>query len=484
MMGFLFKHMTIRLWATMLIGSLIVLAVLPPAAGVLGPAWMIVPAVGLFAVVFWLTGIGLAALGRRRLNNLLKEAAVWDRAGMRREARQAFIRAADTVDSFLFSPLSRRDPAGRLLAQMTRFQLALTEAEAPSDTLMEAYLRRFPNDRDAAVKWLEGVLAGREATPQAQDIAARIGSAHSEDMAVQRMLARFYLDERRCDFAALQTYRLLVEAGQPLAGDLQSDLTALFLSQPRADKLALMVYLAQLARGTDGARLIPAIAACCSRIHPSPDNLWLLEKADAALAGIDPGQRNRMAAEFMPRTAGREAIRPSAAKRIDWPAISAGIRNALRGSQKLASGAVPRMRRLRLVFSTGLARSTLRWAALGLFAVGVGWLLVSTALHLAATFKPAESEPQAVAMPVTDPFTLQVAAYLKESDAQRYVDQLKKEGQAAYWTRASGAGKTWFQVRISHFETKDEARTVGETLKKRGLIGDYYVANYKRPDVP
>ena len=122
--------------------------------------------------------------------------------------------------------------------------------------------------------------------------------------------------------------------------------------------------------------------------------------------------------------------------------------------------------------------------ALGLFAIGVGWLLVNTALHLAATLKPVEMKPQPVAAPVTDPFTLQVAAYLKESDAQRYVDQLKKKQLNAYWTRASGGGKTWYQVRISHYKTKAEARSVGEALKSRGLIGDYYVANYKRPDVP
>jgi len=64
------------------------------------------------------------------------------------------------------------------------------------------------------------------------------------------------------------------------------------------------------------------------------------------------------------------------------------------------------------------------------------------------------------------------------------VQQLKDQGLDAYWTRASGSSKTWYQVRISHFKTKAEARAVGEDLKTRQLIGDYYVANYKRPDVP
>ena len=74
-----------------------------------------------------------------------------------------------------------------------------------------------------------------------------------------------------------------------------------------------------------------------------------------------------------------------------------------------------------------------------------------------------------------------VAAYLKEEDAKRYVKQLTDNGMDAYWTRASGGGKNWYQVRISHFKTKSEAKAFGETLKTRGVIDDYYVANYNRP---
>lgn len=483
-MGYLFKHLTVRLWATLIMGALIVLVVLPPVAGVIGPGWMIVPAIGMFVAVFWLTGVGMAALGRRRLSGLLKEATVWDRAGMRREARQAFILAADTVDSFLFSPFSRQMPAGRLLAQMTRFQLAQVEPEDASDTLVDAYLRRYPKDRDAAIKWLEGVLAGRESNPQMHDIAARIGAAHAPDLAVQRMLARFYLDERRSDFAALNTYRSLMDAGKSLDEDLLGGMATLFLDQSRADSLALMVYLAWLQRGHDDARLLPAIAACRSLIHPGPDNLKLLDRADAALAGIDPDQRSQMAEAFNPRITARRATRPSASKRMDWSAIGAGFQKGWLAVGRLFAAAAQHMQRLRVVVASGRTRSMLKWTAVGLFSVGVGWLLVNTALHFAETVKPAQKKPQPVAAPVTDPFTLQVAAYLKEVDAQRYVDQLKKKGQDAYWTRASGGGKAWYQVRISHYKTKAEARAVGETLKQRGLIGDYYVANYKRPDVP
>ena len=483
-MGYLFKHLTVRLWASLITAALIALVILPPVAGFLGPAWMIVPVVGILAGAFWLTGAGLAALGRRRLTLLLQEAAVWDRAGMGREARQAFIRAADTVNSFFFSPLSRQKPAGQLLTQMTRFQLAQTEPEELSDELVDAYLRRFPHDRDAAVKWLETVLAGEESTPQMQDIASRIGAVHPQDLAVQRMLARIYLDERRSDFAALECYRLLLGDEKFIDGDLLGGMADLFLSQSRADTLALRAYLAQMKNGSEDARLLPAIAACCSVIHPNPDNLTLLDRADVLLGDIDPDQRSQMAEAFNPRMTTLRMTRPSQRRRINWRAIGAGSQAIWHVAGHLFSALARATRRLRAVFSSRSAKSTLKWAAMGLFMVGVGWLLVNTASHLAVGIKPAETKTQPMAAPITDPFTLQVAAYLKESDAQRYVNQLKKKGQDAYWTRASGGGKAWYQVRISHFKTKAEARAVGESLKTSGLIGDYYVANYKRPDAP
>ena len=483
-MGYLFKHLAVRFWTTMIIGSLLALIALPPVAALLGPGWMVVPVLGLFGSIFWVTGIAFAAAGRRRLDVLLSEAAVWDRAGMRREARQAFIRAVDTVDSFLFSPWSRRGPSGRLLAQMTRFQLAQTEPEASTDALVEAYLRYFPSDRDAAIKWLEGVLPGREVTAHTQDIAARIGAAHASDMTVQRMLARFYLDERRSDFTALKTYRRLMDAGEPPSDDLLTAMADLFLAQPRADTLALRVYLAEWKRRDNDPRLRSAIAASCSRIPPSPDNRPLLEQADTVLADIDAGQRSRMARAFMPQPSDGRPIRSTPNVLVAGGAVSAGLRQLGRAAGGFVSGAGRLGQRLRRVLSSGPARAALKWSAMGLFIVGVGWLLVNTALHLAATFTPTEVTPEPVVSVVTDPFTLQVAAYLKESDAQRYVDQLQEKGLEAYWTRASGSGKAWYQVRISHYKTKADARSVGESLKKRGLIGDYYVANYKRPDVP
>ena len=79
---------------------------------------------------------------------------------------------------------------------------------------------------------------------------------------------------------------------------------------------------------------------------------------------------------------------------------------------------------------------------------------------------------------VRDPFTIQVAAYLKREDAQSFADNLKQSGVEAFFTQAKSANRTWYQVKVSHFATKEAARAYGESLKNKGLIDDFYVANY------
>ena len=80
-----------------------------------------------------------------------------------------------------------------------------------------------------------------------------------------------------------------------------------------------------------------------------------------------------------------------------------------------------------------------------------------------------------------DPFTLQVGAYLNQQDAKRQVRELRKKNLNAYLTEAQSRDRKWYQVRISHFEDRHQAKTYGESLKSKGVISDYYVANYRTP---
>jgi len=113
-------------------------------------------------------------------------------------------------------------------------------------------------------------------------------------------------------------------------------------------------------------------------------------------------------------------------------------------------------------------------------ALGVIFFVVNTLEHLIKTKREASPEKPPVQEVVANRFTIQVAAYLNAEHATRYVEHLKKLGLDAYWKEAQGAKKKWYQVRVSHFPDKASARDYGEALKSKGIIDDFYVANYQR----
>jgi hypothetical protein len=105
-----------------------------------------------------------------------------------------------------------------------------------------------------------------------------------------------------------------------------------------------------------------------------------------------------------------------------------------------------------------------------------GWRLY----HQPSSQPQPQTRHAVVAEPViTDPFTIQVAAYLQRDDAQEVVDQLIQAGLDAFWTYATSAHRSWYQVKVSHFASREAAQAYGRGLKSKGLIDDFYVANYE-----
>jgi hypothetical protein len=127
------------------------------------------------------------------------------------------------------------------------------------------------------------------------------------------------------------------------------------------------------------------------------------------------------------------------------------------------------------------SRRVLAGVLLTVLAAAVIALVINTVSHLIKVEKPVVQKVEKAPEVITDPFTLQVAAYLKPAYAKKYVEQLKKQGLDAYWREAISANKKWYQVRISHFADKKSARDFGVSLKAEGIIDDYYVANYVAP---
>ncbi|MEJ5358271.1 MAG: SPOR domain-containing protein [Desulfobacterales bacterium] len=157
-------------------------------------------------------------------------------------------------------------------------------------------------------------------------------------------------------------------------------------------------------------------------------------------------------------------------------ALLQGLFSALRAAVPPPRPPLSRPRRRLLVLS-GLALA----AAFGL-AAGV-WVAIESlsGSPVGEPLSGVAAPPAGESLPAAlQPYTLQVAAYLKEETALRRVEELKQRGLDAYLSTAERGGKRWYQVRISHFADPQSAREAGRALREKGWIEDFYVANTVR----
>ncbi len=211
-------------------------------------------------------------------------------------------------------------------------------------------------------------------------------------------------------------------------------------------------------------------------------NRQQLQTARQYLKGIDEQTLKSMAAGFNPPIPPKPA--PKVRRRIKPGALVLNAVRNVSGFTRSLFGRItdPLQQAAALIQHSRKFRRILTGILLSGLALGIGGLAVNTVGHLKVTeAPPAEKEPEPPISIVSDPFTLQVAAYLKPEYAKSYVQELKKRGLDAYWSEAVRGDKRWYQVRVSHFATKQSARDYGEKLKSEGVIDDYYVANFRRP---
>jgi len=480
-----FKHISARIWLTVLLGSAISIWVLPFFQDRIGLQWALLPAALILLTVFQLIGWISNRWGLNTVERLIHEAGIFERDGMGSEAEDRFRRAVAVFDSFLISPLVKKQKAGALTARVARFYLARAKKSYASEAFLISYLQSNPNDEEVAENWIQQIESRGGLRDEHQELAYLIGNAQPKNRTIQSALAPYYLLLERTDFPALQTYRRALTGDHQMPPDFLNDLAHLFLRERRADEWALEIYLKAIGDRQHPPEILKGIAACVRWISLTERNKPMLQQAYTHLNGIDPAEIKRMSAGFKP------ALPPSEKRGVDRPAQR-------QASFLQTAGAVLQTfyedLRALPVWVFRQFRSAVRWATqsrksrrllAGILLAGltaaVIFLVINTVGHLVKTETPDTPKIEKAPEAITDPFTLQVAAYLKPAYARTYVEKLKKQGLDAYWREAISANKKWYQVRVSHFPDKKSARDFGEALKDKGMIEDYYVANFIAP---
>jgi len=487
------RHISLRIWATVLLGGPISLLILPVFHPHIGLDWSFMPVLVIMIVVFMVVGWFSNRLGFSDVERLIREATTWERVGAYRGAEEAFNKAAAVLDSFLLSPLVKRKESAKLAARLARFYLARTDKNHSSETFIIAYLKSHPEDQEVAEHWLQQIESHGGLKTDHYELAFRIGNAQPENTIIQHLLARFYLSEGRTDFPALQTYRqvLINPKHGRLKGESNTDvdiinnLATLFLRNGRADEWALRIYLQAFRLSSERHKLLRGIAACVHWTHKTERTTHLLQQARKLLVSLDEMQLKKLRAGFNP-----PGLEPIEQKTSDQSRVGIPLWKVVRkiGSSVFAlitSAAFEFIGRARDLFNIikhfRNSKLIIKWAMMTILAVGVIILMINTVSHLIRTKRVLYEKEKTTEIIVTDPFTLQVAAYLKPQDAERYVKYLKTKKLDAFWIKRRGKRKVWYQVRVSHFANKTSARAYGKNLKAKGIIDDFYVANYERP---
>ena len=480
-----FKHMAARLWLTLFVGGAASLWVLPSFQDRIGLEWTPLPVMLIMAAAFLLIGWISNRWGLSTVQSLIHEAGLFERDGMVAEAENRFQRALAVFDSFLISPAAKKQKAIPLRARIARFYLASASKSDDVEAFLVSYLYANPRDEEVAESWIQHVANRGGLREEHQELAYRIGRAQPKNRTIQSILARYYLMLERTDFPALQTYRRVLGDDRQISAEFLDDLAALFLQERRADEWALEIYLRAIEQGDHRSAISRGIAACVRWIPPGDRNQPLLHKAYGHLKGLDPAEIKKMSAGFKsPVESPTKSDEPrSLQTRSSFFKTAGAVLQTFYEDITAAPLWVLRLigSGLRRAVQSTRSRRVLAGLLVAGLAAAVVAMVINTVTHLVKVEKPAPLNAEKAPEVITDPFTLQVAAYLKPVYAQKYVEQLKKQDLDAYWREAISADKKWYQVRIAHFPDKKTARDFGESLKARGIIEDYYVANYIAP---
>jgi hypothetical protein len=490
-MSAVFRHMTLRLWVTAIAGGLFCTLLLPQWQRIAGLQGMWIPVTAILGGCFVLTGYLMNKLGMLSIRRQIAEAAVWERAGLSDEAEGAFERAKALYDSFWLSPSQRRRSADWIVMRLARFYLNQPDPGRSSGDAIASYLQLHPEDEAVALGWLERMLQKENHSHAEHDTAVRISEALPEHDHVQRLLLQFYLSNERSDFEAMQTYRRVWQSGNELPAATVHRLVRLLINEECINDWALKVYLYGFNTGDE--LCLEGIAASIRQLRPTAENRADLVAAGIILAGLDEGRRKDL---LKPIESFEPVVETEMEGTDDFEARSLPMESTVLRQRLVRSGTafliragtagnrllsmIDRIRRR--LMEPRMRRAIVGCIMAGAFVVTIA-VMIRSASEKPVLMAPAQEtliQPQAPVQ-VPEPsyrFTIQVAAYLKPQDAQAYVDRLKQQKIDAYSTRATGANRTWYQVKVSKFTTRDEARTYGESLKAQWIIDDFYVANF------
>ncbi|MDM8535180.1 SPOR domain-containing protein [Desulfobacterales bacterium HSG17] len=434
-MIWILKNISVHLWITTLFAIPLSFYILPGVTrffpGINSLITAFVTLTGIAVIISFLMDFTI----RKIVTGLLKEGQAWERTGILNKAQKNYIKALRIYDTFLLWPFTAKKTAQKISSAIAKFYLNSPDSHYLEDDSnfklsVLVYLKMNPADKDIAQLWLTRLRKSSIVTPFEQEILSTLAQKYYDDKILSILILDIFLGLERKDFTAKKLYQHVLQ--EPKYNDRYA-----------AKIEALIGKSEEIIHGKVSFLL--------------PDNKLdkISVRKNAIQIGDQIGKKTKQIVEKS--LVGLKHI---------WIFIGSILSFLILSVVKLYTF-IKEHEKLQFYLKAGF---------LIIVSVLLLFFMVSTMSHI---FKSSTTEKEKVKIPiqVSKPFTIQVAAYLKQKHAQRYIDILKKKEIAARIKKIDGGGKTWFVVRISEFTDKKSAAAYGQKLKKQKIIDDFFVNN-------
>ena len=416
----LLRNISIYLWITTMATIPLVFYILPGLTRFFPGINPVTAGFVILITIAAAEGFLMDQVAARTVISLIKEGQAWERSGILNKAKRNYIKALRIYDTFFFWPFSAKKTARIISGAIAKFKLNTSIDNQNFKLATAVYLKMNPEDEDLARLWLEQLRRSTIVTSLDQEVLSVLVEKHYANKRLSGLMIDIFLGLERTDFSATKLYQ-----------HVQKDPV---FENKYAKKIDSLIGKPEKTIQQEAFFLQP---------QKKPGRKIEIKKKIQAMA--------QKTAFFLKRS---------------WACIGSGLSFLILSAGKVAA----------YIKEHEKARFYLKVGFLGIISAWFLFFMITTLSHM-SKFRAAEKERVKIEIQTPKPFSIQVAAYLKQKHADRYVDILKKKGIDAMTKKVNGGGKTWFVVRVSEFADKKSAADYGRKLKRQKIIDDFFVNN-------
>ncbi len=419
-MIWILRNIGIHLWITTLITIPLSFYIIPGFARFFPGINPITTGLVTIMAIVVVIGFLMDGMAKKAVTGLLKEGQAWERSGIHNKAEKNYIKALRMYDTFLLWPFSAKKTARIISGSIAKFELNFSIENNNFKLGTMVYLKMNPADEDIAKLWLEQLRRSSIVTSFEQEVLSALAEKHYANKQLSTLMIDIFLELERKDFIAKKLYQ-----------------------QIRKNPVFEKKYSKKIE----------------DMIGRSDESIQL------KVSYIKPEKK------FWKRIALDKNIQTTVLRCVSYLKNSWTLIGSILSFLILSVGKVRRY-----VKEHEKTQFYLKAGFLLIISIWLGFFMISTMSHMFKS-RAVEKEKIKIQIQVPKPLTIQVAAYLKQKHADRYVDILKKKGIDAIIKKVGGGGKTWFVVRVSEFIDKKSATAYGQKLVQKKIIDDFFVNN-------